>query len=362
MKGVGAPSAFRRSASAKSPEIATASPPTVCAQQQPAQVNQRPAPPAAPSHRAARAMAMVTARTATIGARLVVQVIEAPHAWAVLGVGPRLRGLRAFLVAAICLWAGLGAAGGGERRLARVLLSAKEQRRVDSAEVVQAGVPWVLPLRVMDPGRLVVKAGEQVIAECFLGWGEDSRLLVGPLTAHSRPVPLPRVANREVGQEEVEVDVPAEVAGQLLVLTYVWDWKHEGQPPMVRTWPLRAPVEEESDAATLEFERDFPLAEESPPEPELAATPEDELDEPTFFSAPNAVPLPVEVDPVQPELLWVPAQASWEEIAARLFDEPPEVGAFDESHQPFHPPAAACRGSPRACATRGGSGATYWTP
>ena len=32
---------------------------------------------------------------------------------------------------------------------------------------------------------------------------------------------------------------------------------------------------------------------------------------------------------MQPELLWVPAHASWEEIAARLFEEPPEVGAFD---------------------------------
>ena len=61
--------------------------------------------------------------------------------------------------------------------------------------------------------------------------------------------------------------VPPSVAGDILALTYEWDWNNQGKPPMVRTWPLRAPVEEESDAATLEFERDFPLAEESPPEP-----------------------------------------------------------------------------------------------
>jgi hypothetical protein len=95
-----------------------------------------------------------------------------------------LRGLRALLVAASCLWAGLGAAG-DERRLARVLLSVKEQPRVEQREVVQAGVPWVLPLRVVDPGRLVVKAGGQVIAECALGWGEDNKLRVSPLAAPS---------------------------------------------------------------------------------------------------------------------------------------------------------------------------------
>jgi len=255
--------------------------------------------------------------------------------------------MRRLLVAASCLRVGLGLAG-GERRLERVLLSVKEPPRVNHAEVVQAGVPWVLALRVMDPGRLVVKAGGQVVAECSLGWGEDNKLRVGPLAANT-PIPLPRVVNREAGREEVEVQVPPEVGdGELLVLTYDWDWKHQGKPAMVHTWPLRPPVDDGSDdAIAWEFERDFPLAEESPPEPEAepAATPEDEADEAAFFLGPEAPAFPIEVDPVRPELLWVPAHATWGEIAARLFEVPPEVGAFDL--EPSSVPLAAAGDMPR---------------
>jgi hypothetical protein len=150
----------------------------------------------------------------------------------------RVRSIQALVVAS-CLWASLSAAS-GERRLERVTLSVKEPRRVDRTEVVQRRTQWVLPLRVMDPGLLVVKAGDQILAECYLGWGEDERLRVGPLTADS-PIALPRVANREVGREEVEVLIPAEVgAGALLTLTYEWEWKHRGKPALVRTW-LRRP-------------------------------------------------------------------------------------------------------------------------
>lgn len=101
-----------------------------------------------------------------------------------------VRGLLALVVAS-CLWASLSAAS-GVHRLERVMLSVKEPPRVERTEVVQRGTHWVLPLRVMDPGRLVVKAGEQLLAECYLGWGEDGRLRVGPLTADS-PIALPRV-------------------------------------------------------------------------------------------------------------------------------------------------------------------------
>jgi hypothetical protein len=147
----------------------------------------------------------------------------------------RVRGLQALVVAS-GVWAGLGVAG-GEQTLERVTLSVKEAREERRAEVVRPGVPWVLPLRVVDPGKLVVKAGEQLLAECFLGWGEDERLRVGPVTAGS-PVPLPRVVSRERGQEEVEVSIPAALEGEaLLTLTYEWEWKHQGKPALVRTWP-----------------------------------------------------------------------------------------------------------------------------
>lgn len=130
----------------------------------------------------------------------------------------RIRGLQALVVAS-GLWASLSVAS-GEPKLERVTLSVKEPQQEHRAEVVRRGAPWVLPLRVVDSGRLIVRAGEQVLAECYLGWGEDGRLRVGPLAPDS-PIALPRVVNRRVGQEEVEVLVPAELgAGELLTLTY----------------------------------------------------------------------------------------------------------------------------------------------
>ncbi len=178
----------------------------------------------------------------------------------------RVRGLQS-LVLMGCLWASLGVAS-GELKLERVTLSVKEPRQQASMQVVRRGVAWVLPLRVVEPGRLVVKAGDQVLAKCFLGWGEDERLRVGPLTADS-PLALPRVVNRRAGAEEVEVLIPVELgAGTLLTLRYEWEWKHRGKPALVRTWPLQPLPEEESSAEVSEFERDFPLLEPTPPEPE----------------------------------------------------------------------------------------------
>lgn len=115
------------------------------------------------------------------------------------------------LVVASCLWASLSAAS-GEQRLERVTLSVEEPRLEHRAQVVRRGVAWVLPLRGVDPGRLVVKAGDRHLVECYLGWGEDERLRVGPLTEDS-PLALPRVVNlgeeapatqlKQIGEEEM---------------------------------------------------------------------------------------------------------------------------------------------------------------
>jgi hypothetical protein len=153
------------------------------------------------------------------------------------------------------------------------------------------------------------------------------RLRLGPLTADS-PLALPRVVDRRVGQEVVEVLIPAELgAGELLTLTYEWDWKHRGKPALVRTWRLQPREEEGSSAVEAEFERDFPLLAPAPPEPERTASP-DEEDEPSLFAMRKA-PFPLQVDPARPELLWVPGDASREEIAMRLFGDASAVGAFD---------------------------------
>jgi hypothetical protein len=189
-----------------------------------------------------------------------------------------MRGIRRVLVVASSLWAGLSAAG-GEHRLERVTLSIDQPRQEARAEVVHGGVPSVLPLRVVEPGRLVVRAGEQVLAECFLWWGEDERLRVTPEPPDSF-VSLPRVVNHAAGHEEVEVDIPAELgAGTLLTLTYEWEWRYRGQPAMVRTWPLQPPPDDEPSAADLAFERDFPLPEPALPEPEPANPPDEAEDE-----------------------------------------------------------------------------------
>ncbi|HYO57011.1 hypothetical protein [Archangium sp.] len=223
------------------------------------------------------------------------------------------------LLVASCLVVGLSAAG-GELSRERVTLSVEARPRDEDAqrsrlEVWQEG--GVLRLRVMDPGRLVVKAGSQVIAAGALGFGEDQRLRVEPLAAHP-PTALPRVVNREPGQEEVEVHVPAGAgAGGLLTLTYEWDWKHEGKPALVRTWLLPP------------MEQDFAL--------------EEELDEPDVL---QEAPLPLQVDPARPELLWVPGYASRDELASRLFGDSSAVDAFD--FEPCEVPPGA-EGVPGVC-------------
>ncbi|HEX5750701.1 MAG TPA: hypothetical protein VFZ09_31025 [Archangium sp.] len=196
----------------------------------------------------------------------------------------RLRSLQALVVAS-CLWLSLSAAG-GELRLEPVTLSVKQRAEVDAVQVVRAGVPvpgaWeavVLPLRVVDSGRLRVEAGAQVVAACSLGFGEDELLRVEPLEADSH-LPLPRVLHRERGREEVAVHIPVGAGdGQRLVLTYEWDWIHQGKPALVRTWqlppstrqerPTRGPVPphfERNGKASLERALDTlePLAASAP--------------------------------------------------------------------------------------------------
>src|SRR5688572_18017587 len=92
-----------------------------------------------------------------------------------------------------------------------------------------------------------------------------------------------------------------------------------------------------------EFERDFPLVEPAPPEPEPAASPEEEGEEPGGAVVRKAL-FPLQVDPGRPELLWVPGDASREEIAMRLFGDASAVDAFD-----FEPLAVvpASEGLPR---------------
>jgi hypothetical protein len=188
---------------------------------------------------------------------------------------------------------------------------------------------------VVDPGRLVVKAGAEVLAAGALGFGEDQRLRMEPLEAWP-PEVLPRVVNREPGREEVEVHVPAGVgAGGLLTLTYEWDWEHAGKPALVRTWRLPS-LEQEIPPEWLEDEL---------PEGGEEGTPEDEQDTPAFFSL-QETPLPIQVDPARPELLWVPGYASREELASRLFGEASAVGAFDFEPREVPPDA---RGRPRLC-------------
>lgn len=254
----------------------------------------------------------------------------------------RVRGLQVLVVAS-GLWASLSVAS-SEQELERVTLSVKEPRQEARTEVVRRGVARVLPLRVVDPGRLVVKAGDQLLTECYLGWGEDGRLRVGPLMP-DLPRSLPRVVNRRVGQEEVEVLIPAELgAGELLTLTYEWDWKHRGNPALVRTWRLQPQEEDDDSAAESEFERDFPLVAAVPPEPEQAFSPDEEEEEESSLFAERRARFPLQVDPGRPELLWVPGDATREEIATRLFGDASAVGAFD-----FEPLAEvpASEGMPR---------------
>ncbi len=243
------------------------------------------------------------------------------------------KSLQALLVTSF-LVASMSAAS-GELRRERVTLSVDARPREDAhsprLEVWQE--EGVLSLRVVEPGRLVVRAGAEIIAAGALGWGEDQRLRVDPLEAYP-PTALPRVVNREPGREEVEVHVPAEAgAGELLTLTYEWDWKHAGKPALVRTWRL-PPMEHDIPPEWLEDELS---------EPELEDTPEDEADALDFLSLQEA-PFPVQVDPERPELLWVPGHVSREELASRLFGDASAVDSFD-----FEPLAAPpdAEGGPR---------------
>jgi hypothetical protein len=221
-----------------------------------------------------------------------------------------MRGIRRALVVAGSLWAGLSAAG-GEYRLERVTLSIHQPRQEARAEVVHRGAPSVLRLRVVEPGRLVVKAGEQVLTDCFLWWGEDERLRVTSVAPDSA-LPLPRVVNHAAGQEEVEVDIPAELgAGSLLALTYEWEWRYRGQPALVRTWPLQPPPDEEPSASDLAFERDFPLPEPVSSEPEPADLPEEAEDEWEWVDAQDAQrPEPLDAPPGDLEAQ-LEADAAW---------------------------------------------------
>ena len=219
-------------------------------------------------------------------------------------------------------------AAGEELSRVRVTLSADAHARALSPRMEnwQGGV---LSLRVVDPGTLVVEAGDEVVAAGELLWGEGTRLRVEQRRAYP-PAPLPRVVSREPGREEVEVDVPEGVGtGGLLTLTYEWDWEHK--PALVRTW--RLPPVEEIPPEWLEDEQ---------VETEPEDTPEDGEDgAPALLSAQEA-PLPVQEDPARPELLWVPGYASREAIASRLFGDAAAAGAFDI--EPRAPPSSTVEG------------------
>ena len=232
---------------------------------------------------------------------------------------------------------------GEESRRERVTLSVEAAPQVDSP--IPRLENWrqgVLSLRVVDPGRLMVTAGAEVIAAGSLRFDEELHLHVDPLEDYPLESP-PRVVNRERGREWVEVDVPEGVgAGELLTLTYEWDWYHTGKPALVRTWRL-PPVEEDIPPEWLEDE---------PSETEREDTAEDEADMLAFLSlqqAPFPVqkePLPVQVDPTRPELLWIPAHASRDEVASRLFGEDSAAGAFDFEPREVPP---GMEGGPRTC-------------
>lgn len=220
-------------------------------------------------------------------------------------------------------------AAGEESRRVRVTLSAEAHARAKAPSPhLEDWNASVLSLRVMDPGTLVVEAGDEVIAAGELLWGEGTRLRVEPRRGYP-PAPLPRLVSPEPGREEVEVDVPEGVgAGGVLTLTY--EWGHQDTPPLVRTW--RLPPAEELPPEWLEDE---------PSEPEREDLLEDEAGARAVIS-PERAPLPVQVDPARPELLWVPGYASREDIASRLFGDAAAAGAFD--FEPRAPPSSAVEG------------------
>ncbi|HEX5753288.1 MAG TPA: hypothetical protein VFZ09_44220, partial [Archangium sp.] len=223
-------------------------------------------------------------------------------------------------------------AAGEESRRVRMTLSGEVHARAKAlGPRLEDWKGGVLSLQVMDPGTLVVEAGDEVVAAGELNWGEGTRLWVEPRRGHP-PAPLPRLVSPEPGREEVEVDVPEEVgAGELLTLTYAWGGRHSGKPALVRTWRLPPTVEiqpEWLDDEHLETE----------------GTPEDGEDDALTFLPAREASFPVQVDPERPELLWVPGYASREEIASRLFGEAAAAGAFDL--EPRAPPSSALEGVP----------------
>jgi len=240
------------------------------------------------------------------------------------------RGLQTLLLASY-LVASMSAAGEESRRV-RVTLSADAPARVKAPSPrVEDWQGGVLSLRVMDPGTLVVEAGDEVIAAGELLWGEGKRLRVEPRTAHP-PAMLPRLVSPEPGREEVEVDVPEGVgAGELLTLTYEWGWKHAGKPALERTW--RLPPLKDIPPEWLEDEPLDTRREDGPEGEEDGAL--------TFLSAQEAF-FPVQVDPERAELLWVAGYASREEIASRLFGNAEAASAFDI--EPGAPPSGTVEG------------------
>ncbi|HEX5745437.1 MAG TPA: hypothetical protein VFZ09_04280 [Archangium sp.] len=189
----------------------------------------------------------------------------------------------------------------------------------------------MLSLRVMDPGRLMVEAGDEIIAAGELNWGEDERLRVDPLEGYP-PAPLPRVVSSERGREEVEVDVPEGTgAGAMLTLSYEWAWHHQDTPALERTW--RLPPMEDIPPEWLEDERVALEREDTAENEEEGAL--------ALLSAQDAS-FPVQEDPARSELLWVPGYASREDIASRLFGDAAAVGAFDI--EPRAPPSSAEEG------------------
>ena len=188
------------------------------------------------------------------------------------------------LAALVCaLWASASAAGAAPE-VVQVRLSVEEPPRVEGAAQVRAG--GVLRLRVVEPGRLSVKVGGQVVAGGHLGWGEDERLMLDEVK-EGTPA-LPRVVNAEPGQEEVEVALPEEAEDEEWVeLRYTWAWRYQGRPALERKWRFVASEEQVRQQALAQaFEEEFPLGEEA--QDEVEAAPGEEETAPPADSPPRA--------------------------------------------------------------------------
>ncbi|WP_152622338.1 hypothetical protein [Archangium violaceum] len=90
-------------------------------------------------------------------------------------------------------------AAGEESGRVRVTLSGEVHARAQALRPrLEDWKGGVLSLRVMDPGTLVVEAGDEVVAAGELNWGEGTRLWVEPRRGHP-PAPLPRLVRHELG-------------------------------------------------------------------------------------------------------------------------------------------------------------------